>query len=201
MPATEHLTRLGYLFEVLADPNSPEKLTKEIKGYLYSDPGMTRVMEALVPVEHGDAKFDALSEKARPIAQAARIVRVVRAFAEELPHSTARQQLALVRIAQADLLHRQGYAKEATVKSLTSEEPLLTSSLTHTIQTSLTKFVTQPPQPSDALSDRRSDPISLRPEGRQFIHRLLGRMRMTDKPVTHEGSEEVIEGITNQLRD
>lgn len=57
MPATEHLTRLGYLFEVLADPNSPEKLTKEIKGYLYSDPGMTRVMEALVPVEHGDASL------------------------------------------------------------------------------------------------------------------------------------------------
>lgn len=200
MPATEHLTRLGYLFEVLADVNSPEKLTKEIKDYLYSEAGMSRVMEALTPVEQGEARFDALSEKARPVAQAARIVRVVRAFAEELPNSTARQQLALAKIAQADLLHRQGYAKEATVKSLTGQEPLLTSSLTHTIQTSLAKFVTQPPQLSDALTDRRSDPISLRPEGRRFIHRLLGRMRMTDKPVSHAGSDEVIEGITNQLR-
>lgn len=201
MPATEHLTRLGYLFEVLADPESPAGLTKEIEDYLYSEAGMSRVMEALVPLERGEARFDALTEKARPIAQAARIVRVVRAFTEELPKSTARQQLALVRIAQADLMHREGYSKAATVKSLTTMEPLLTSSLTHTVQTSLAEFVMQPPQASDALSDRRSDPISLKPEGRKFIHRLLGRMRMTDKPMGQARDKELVKEITDQLRD
>lgn len=202
MPATEHLTRLGYLFEVLADPNSPPEITREITNYLYSEAGMSRVMEALVPVEHGDARFDALSEKARPIAQAARIVRVLRAFAEQLPNSTARQQLALAKIAQAEFLHRLGYGDPPTVGSLTASDPLLTTSLNHTIHTSLARLVKQQPRDADSLQDRRSDPISLRPEGKEFIQRLLHRIRMTDRPITADATDaNVIDTITDRMRE
>jgi len=189
MPATEHLIRLGYLFEVLADPDSPHELTCEITDYLYSEAGMSRIMEYLVPIESGDARFDALTEKVRPVAQAARIVRVVRAFAEELPNSTARQQLALAKIAQAEFLHREGFlSKPPTIKSLTDEEPILTKSLNHTIQISLADLVTQPPQKSDSILDRRSDPVSLKPKGKEFIQRILRRMRMSDRPLNDDGS-------------
>jgi len=196
MPATDHLIRLGYLFEVLADDDAPRALQKEVSDYLHSERGMGRITQAMVAVENGqDARFNQITDKARPIALNARVVRTCRAWAEVTPKLSARDQLLLALVAQMDFIHQHWDGERATQTAVRSASEAIRPSFHYALEGDLRGLIES--RKPDSFEDGRTDTLSLTLNGRSLIQDLLRAMR-AGQSVT--GSPEVSQ-IINQLRD
>lgn len=196
MPATDHLIRLGYLFEVLADDDAPEALQKEVRDYLYSERGMGRITQAMEAVENGqDVSFNQITEKARPVALNARVVRTCRAWAEVTPKLTARDQLILALVAQMAFNHHAWGAERPTQAAVKAAHTAIRPSLHYVLEHELGNLIES--RRPDSFDDQRSDTLALSRAGQRVIENLLRAMRASQS-VT--GSPDV-EQITDQLRD
>jgi len=196
MPATDHLIRLGYLFEVLADDYAPETLRKEVTDYLYSDHGIGRITQAMQAVENGqDALFNEITAKARPIALNARVVRTCRAWAEVTPKLSARDQLILALVAQMDFIHQNWDGERPTQTAVRSADATVRPSFNYVLVGELRSLVES--RRPDSFEDGRSDTLALTTAGRSVILKLLQAMR-AGQSVT---GSPVISKITDQLRD
>lgn len=196
MPATDHLTRLGYLFEVLADDAAPKALQKEVGDYLYSERGMGRIIQAMSVVEDGkDAWFNELTAKARPVALNARVVRTCRAWAEVTPKLSARDQLLLALVAQMDFIHQNWDGERPTQTAVKSASAAIRPSFNYALEGELRSLIES--RRPDSFEDARSDTLALTSAGQSIIQDLLRAMR-AGQSVT--GSLEVSQ-IAEQLRD
>jgi hypothetical protein len=196
MPATEHLIRLGYLFEVLADDQAPEALQREVRDYLYSDQGMGRVTQAMNSVENGqDARFNQITDKARPVALNTRVVRTCRAWAKVTPRLSARDQLILALVAQMDFIRQTWGGKRTTQTAVKAADPAVRPSLNYVLEGELRSLIES--NKADAFEDGRSDALALTSAGKVVIHNLLRAMRANQSVA---GPPEIGQ-ITDQLRD
>jgi hypothetical protein len=196
MPATDHLIRLGYLFEVLADDHAPEALQKEVRDYLYSDHGMGRVTQAMNAVENGqDVRFNQITDKARPIALNTRVVRTCRAWAEVTPKLSARDQLILALVAQMDFIHENWSGDRPTQTAVRSADAAIRPSFNYVLVGELGSLIES--RRPDSFEDGRSDSLALTSAGHSVIQKLLRAMRAGQAV---SGPPEIAQ-ITDQLRD
>lgn len=196
MPATDHLIRLGYLFEVLADDDAPEALQKEVRDYLYSERGMGRVTHAMEAVENGqDVRFNQITDKARPIALNARVVRTCRAWSEVAPKLTARDQLVLALVAQMDFIHHAWAGERPTQAAVKAADPAIRPSLHYVLERELRSLIEC--RRPDSFDDQRSDTMTLSPAGQRVIQKLLRAMRASQSV----SGPPNVEQIADQLRD
>lgn len=164
MPASEPRTRLGYLFEVLADGRAPEELKKRVRDYLYGE-GRADVQAALESPTISD-QFKRLSDEARPHAQSGKVIGVLRALATAMPATaTIRQALALMIIAQGDFAGEP--RRQVDVKN---DEPLSASLYSTTL--ALDRWITSDHAPTD-----RDKPHRLNAEGRALVGEILRVLR------------------------
>lgn len=202
MPASQHLTKLTYLFEVAADENAPKALKRDILDYLYSEDGMGRVMAALQPIETGDDReFESLSDRARPIAQANRVHDILSAFAEELPsNATLKQVLTFARVAQGHYLDQTGQGQLSQRKTLATDQRL-PKDLGHTLHNALAVFFE--PLDQEEQDDSRNRPIKLSADGVALLRRVLHRMRESQRErdglKAHSGGDPV-QTVTDYIR-
>lgn len=200
MPASQHLTKLTYLFEVVADDNAPDQLKNDILLYLHSTDGLNRAMAALQPIENGDdSRFESLATRARPIAQATRVYAVLAAFADELPETaTLKQTLTFAAVARGHYLHQTGQGDLHRAASL-AQDPRLPKNLNHTLwgqMDDLFKAVTS--------DDGRATDVKLSPKGVALLRRVLHRMRVAhqDADALHVAPlDSLIQSITDHMRD
>lgn len=200
MPASQHLTKLTYLFEVVADEDAPDQLKSDILDYLHGTDGLTRAMAALQPIENGDdARFEGLANRARPIAQATRVYDVISAFADELPETaTLKQTLTFAAVARGHYLDQTGQGELHRAASLAKDTRLPTN-LNHTLWGQM-----------DALfkavkgNDGRSTYVKLSPKGVALLRRVLHRMRVAQQNGDGLGVEALgspVESITDHIRN
>lgn len=202
MPASQHLTKLTYLFEVAADEHAPVELKNDILDYLHSDLGLSRVMAALMPLEQGDdVTFETLAQRARPLAQANRVHDILSAFAEELPtNATLKQALVFARVAQGHYLNRTGQGDLAQRKTLMADSRL-PKDLGHTLHTALAVFF-EPIDP-ETLPDERNKPVKLSAEGVALLRRVLHRMHESQRErdgLAANVGDDPVQSITDHIR-
>jgi len=201
MPEIDHLAKLTYLFEIVADKNAPEPLKKEIENYLESNDGLGRVTQALTPLWfEADALFEDLAKRARPIAQASRVYGILAAFAEEMPRGTLKQALVFSRVAQQHYLEETGQGELQGPKRLSKGHNLLSSNVNQTLHNALAVFF-EPVELDSFAPDSRSRPVRLSRDGLLLLRRILGRMRVAQTSADGLNETDTVETITELFRD